>query len=169
MPLYDFTFYDLICRNARIFKDQTAWYEVDDHKTLSFTEYADAVRRLAAGLQATGIRPGDRIGVLGKNSLEFILLYGAAAATGAIVLPINWRLSADEVCFNLNDGQPKLVFVDHEYQDMIDGRRTSLATVEDYVNLKSDKGRFRSFGELSNLSPQDFVPPELNRLRTRLG
>ena len=37
------------------------------------------------------IRLGDRICILGKNSLEFFLLYGAAAGLGAIVLPVNWR------------------------------------------------------------------------------
>ncbi|MCK4791530.1 MAG: AMP-binding protein [Desulfobacteraceae bacterium] len=46
---------------------------------------------------------------LGKNSLEYFLLYGAAAALGAIVLPINWRLSADEIGYNLNAGESKLV------------------------------------------------------------
>ena len=49
---------------------------------------------LAAGLRAKGIAKGDRIGVIGKNSLEYFLLYGAAAALGAEMLPINWRLNS---------------------------------------------------------------------------
>ena len=62
-----------------------AWFEVDDQKTLTFAEIKEQVDRLAGGLQKLGIRKGDRIGTVGKNSLEFFLLYGAAAALGAIV------------------------------------------------------------------------------------
>ena len=116
MGLYNFTFYDVILRNALSFRNREAWLEVDDNRTMSFLQYKENVDRLAAGLQRWGIEKGDRIGVLGKNSLEYFLLYGAAAALGAIMLPINWRLSADEVKFNLNDCEPKLVFVDREFQ-----------------------------------------------------
>ena len=121
MGLYDFTFYDLINRNAQCFRDREAWFEVDDGRTLTFAEYKKQVDRLACGLQNSGIEKGDRIGVLGKNSLEYFLLYGAAAGLGAIVLPINWRLSAEEVAFNLNDCKPKVVFADEEYGELIDG------------------------------------------------
>ncbi len=106
MGLYDFTFYDLINRNAQIFRDLPAWYEVDEDRTLSFGEYKTTVDRVAQGLRKAGIKKGDRLGVLGKNSSAFFLLYGAAAGLGAVVLPVNWRLSAEEVCFNLNDGAP---------------------------------------------------------------
>ena len=89
MGLYDFTFYDLVNRNASSFRNRGAWLEVDDGRSLSFGEYKNKVDCLACGLQKEGIKKGDRIGVVGKNSLEFFMIYGAAAALGAIVLPIN--------------------------------------------------------------------------------
>lgn len=103
MGLHDFTFYDLIKRNAVSFSNLAAWYEDDDQRSLTFAEFKQKVDHLAAGLQKAGLQKGDRIGVLGKNSLEFFLLYGAAAALGGIVLPINWRLSAEETVYNLTD------------------------------------------------------------------
>ena len=114
MGLHDYTFYDLINRNAVSFGSLPAWFEVDDQRSLTFAGYKQKVDQLARGLQKAGLKKGDRIGVLGKNSLEFFLLYGAAAALGGIVLPVNWRLSADEAVFNLNDGQPDFLFVDPE-------------------------------------------------------
>jgi len=78
------------------------------------------VDRLAHGLQNAGVKKGDRIGVLGNNSLEYFLLYGASAALGVIMLPVNWRLSADEVAFNLNDCQPEILFAGNEYQELVD-------------------------------------------------
>ena len=123
MGIYDFTFYDLINRNAVTFGSRICWQEIDDGRELTFAEYKKQVDRLAGGLTHAGIEKGDRIGVLGKNSLEFFLIYGAAARLGAIVLPVNWRLSADEVCYNLNDCQAKIAFVDAEFQQTLLARR----------------------------------------------
>ncbi len=148
MGLHDYTFYDLINRNAVCFKNRTAWLEVDDQRTLTFEEVKQQVDRLAAGLQQAGIQKGDRIGVLGKNSLEYFLLYGAAAALGAVILPINWRLSADEVNFNLSDGTPKFLFVDAEYHSMIDRAKDRLPSVKRYFSLKAPAGQFEDFGTL---------------------
>jgi long-chain acyl-CoA synthetase len=150
MGIYDFTFYDLICRNAESFGDRPAWFEVDDGTTLTFNEYKIRVDRLASGLLKAGVRKGDRLGILGKNSLAYFMLYGAAAAMGAIVLPINWRLSAEEICFNLNDCEPVLLFVDREYQSLIQGKREDLKSIRAFYNLKSNAGEFLDFTSLMN-------------------
>jgi len=148
MGLHDYTFYDLINRNAVSFGDRPAWFEVDDQRLVTFAECKRQVDQLACGLQKTGIKKGDRLGVFGKNCLEYFLLYGAAAATGAIVLPINWRLSAEEAVFNLNDGQPELLFVDPEFQEMIATSQKKLSSVKKYFNLKPPGGKFADFGAL---------------------
>jgi long-chain acyl-CoA synthetase len=150
LGLYDFSFYDLINRNARLYAGLPAWFEVDDDRTLSFEEYKASVDRLAQSLLVAGVSKGDRIGILGKNSLEYFLLYGAAAALGAIVLPINWRLSAEEICFNLNDCTPVVLFVDHEYQELIRNNQSQLGSVKAFYNLKSDAGDFMTFDSLMN-------------------
>jgi acyl-CoA synthetase (AMP-forming)/AMP-acid ligase II len=160
MGICDFTFYDLINRNAVCFKARPAWYEVDDGRTLTFAEYRYMVDRLAKGLQETGIKKGDRIGVYGKNSLEYFVLYGAAAAIGAIVLAINWRLSIDEVLFNLNDGEPSTLFVDAEYQELIATHRDRLPSVKNFFSLKPPLGGFTHFSTLVN-NRGDFHPAEL--------
>jgi long-chain acyl-CoA synthetase len=160
MALHDYTFYDLINRNAICYGNRPAWLEVHDQRTLSFAGVKQQVDRLGAGLQRAGIQKGDRIGVLGKNSLEYFLLYGAAAAVGGIILPINWRLSAEEVVFNLNDGTPKLLFVDAEYQPMIASAKDRLPSVQRYFNLKPPGGQFESFDSLSSISAV-FQPAEI--------
>jgi len=157
MGLYDFTFYDMIKRNAVCFKQRDAWFEVDDSRILTFLQYKEEVDRLACGLQKSGIKKGDRIGILGKNSLEYFLLYGAAGALGAIMLPINWRLSPEEVGYNLNDCEPKLVFVDQEFQEIVEGLRKKLPSVEKYFNLSPKGGTFLNFRSLMDY--QDSFEP----------
>jgi long-chain acyl-CoA synthetase len=113
---------------------------------------------VAAGLQATGIEAGDRIGVLGKNSLEYFLLYGAAAALGAILVPINWRLSAEEVAFNLGDVTPRVLFADAEFQSLVANIRPQLSSVQRCYNLKADAGGFEAFKGLTTTHASPFSP-----------
>jgi len=160
MGLHDYTFYDLISRNALCFHERQAWFEVDDQRSLTFAAYKEQVDRLAGGLQKMGLKKGDRIGVLGKNSLEYFLLYGACAAIGAILVVINWRLSAEEALFNLNDGEPKFLFVDAEYQQMIQSSKKKLSSVEHYFNLKPTGGHFTSWAALMD-SPAAFEPNDV--------
>jgi acyl-CoA synthetase (AMP-forming)/AMP-acid ligase II len=136
MGIFDLTIYDLIRRNAVAFRGRTAWID-ENAPGVTFDGFKGEVDRLAGGLQAAGIEKGDRIGVLGKNSLAYFLLYGAAAATGAIVVPINWRLSAEEVAFNLQDVSPSVLFIDDDFKAVADGIQDRLTTVRHVFSLQS--------------------------------
>jgi len=161
MGLHDLTFYDLIRRNAMAFRRRQAWLDAEDVRTLTFSEFKEQVDRLACGLQKQGVGKSDRIGVLAKNSLEYFLLIGASAALGAIILPINWRLSADEICFIVNDGQPRLLFADKEYQELIQGLKGKLPSVEGYFGLDSKSEEFHDFNFLLD-NPVDFHPVNIS-------
>jgi acyl-CoA synthetase (AMP-forming)/AMP-acid ligase II len=148
MGLYDFTVYDVIVRNSRCFKARPAWLEVSDGRLVTFAEFKDMVDHLVKGLQDIGLKKGEMIGVVGKNSLEYFLLYGAASALGLIVLPINWRLSKDEVEHNLRDGSPELVFVDSEFHGLISALKDNVKSGKGYYSLDTAEGPFRNFGGL---------------------
>ena len=155
MGIYDFSIYDLIRRNAGCFAGRPAWYDADNDNMVTFDGFAKQVDQLATGLRQAGISAGERIGVVGKNSLSFFQIYGAAAALGAIVLPINWRLSADEVVFNLNDCTPSLLFVDDAFSEMVQSIRGKLASLTRIFNL-NDSGPFDAFTDLMVDAPADF-------------
>ncbi|MBN1847404.1 MAG: AMP-binding protein [Deltaproteobacteria bacterium] len=160
MGIYDFTFYNVINRNAVIHKDKDAWLDVIDGRTLTFFQVKNKVDRLACGLQKAGVQKGDRIAVLGKNSLEYFLLYGAASAIGAIVVPLNWRLSPAEVEFNLKDCEPVILFADMEYQNLIKGLKEHLIFIKAYYNLEREGGDFQELNLLLD-NPGDFKPEEI--------
>lgn len=157
MGLYDFTFHDVIRRNAKAFQDATAWYEVETGRTYSFAEIADAAERLAAGLRAQGVRKGDRIAVVGRNSIEFFLIYGAAAVLGAIVVPINWRLSPAELHFNLNDGEPQVIFSDVEFAERVRDRPSAPAPEPRLFTLHGEADGFAPFADLA--ATTESAPP----------
>lgn len=114
MGLYDFTFYDVINTQARQLNTQPAWFEDQTDTTITFGEYKTQVDCLAAGIRQLGVTKGARIAVVGQNSLAFFTVYGAAVALGAIVVPINWRLSPDETLFNINDTSSTVLFGDSD-------------------------------------------------------
>ena len=97
MGLRDFTLFDIVERNARLHPNRLAFLLGDERVT--HAAYRARAERLGAGLARAGVRPGDRVGVVSQNNLEFVDLYGAVARLGAILVPVNWRLSADEVAY----------------------------------------------------------------------
>jgi len=90
-----------------------------ENETLSWHELQRRSRAVAAALRATGLVPGDRVAVIARNApLFFELLFGCAEA-GAILVPVNWRLSAREVAAVLADAAPCCVIAGREQIPLI--------------------------------------------------
>ncbi len=146
MGLYDFTLYDVITRNSRLFENQPAWLEAGQETPLTFGQIKTAVDGLALRLQEIGCQKGDRIGIMGKNCLSYFLLYGAAAALGAIIVPVNWRLSVDEATYVLKDTSPRWIFADNDNPQWVEDIRGRLAEDIPFFNLQPDQGPLEEIG-----------------------
>ena len=146
MGLRDFTLFDIVARNARLYPDRLAFAFED--KGITHAAYLARVEQLAAGLAHSGVEPGDRIIVLSPNNLEFVDLYGAAARLGAIVVPINWRLSAEEIAYIAADVAPKIVIADAGNQAILQGARQKLPTVERWYGIGASAAPFAPYAEL---------------------
>ncbi|MFE3851755.1 long-chain fatty acid--CoA ligase [Streptomyces griseorubiginosus] len=75
---------------------------------------------LAAGLAEQGLRRGDRIAYLGLNSVTFFQTLFAAAHLGAVFVPVNFRLAADEVRHILGDSGAHTVIVEEGHRDLVE-------------------------------------------------
>ena len=139
MGLRDFSLADVIARNASLFPDRTAVVVGD--RRISNAAYRDRVVRLAAGLARAGVGAGDRVAILSHNNLEFVDSYGAVAWLGAILVPINWRLSADEVAYVVSDAAPKVMIADLAHQESLVGRE--FASIRLWVGVGGAIGPFR--------------------------
>jgi acyl-CoA synthetase (AMP-forming)/AMP-acid ligase II len=146
MGLRDFTLFDVAERNARLYPDRPAFVLADERVT--HAEYLTRVERVAAGLAQAGIGPGDRIGLLSQNNLEFVDLYGAAARLGAIVVPINWRLSAEEIEYIVGDAAPKVVIADAGNQQVLQSAQSALSAVERWYGIGGTIAPFAPYSEL---------------------
>ncbi len=102
-----------LSKRALLNPDREAYIDTNSSVRLSFSELNDRSNRIANALLAAGVEKGERIGFLLLNSPEFMESYFAAAKIGAVVVPLNWRLSADELEFILKDsGTRRLIFGD---------------------------------------------------------
>ncbi len=146
MGLRDFTIFDLILRNGRVFANREAW--VFDNRRVTFKEFIREINTLSFGLQKHGIAKGDRIGVLSQNCYEFVLLYGAAARLGAVMLPINWRLTPSEVEYILKDGKPRLLFVGPDFKAAVRSMEGRVGFIERLFTFGAGDGEFVPFSNL---------------------
>jgi long-chain acyl-CoA synthetase len=85
-----------------------------DDAVLTYREVDDAVARLAALLQADGLEPGDRVGVMLPNVPHFAIAYYAVLRAGGIVVPMNPLLKAREIEYYLRDSGARELIVWHE-------------------------------------------------------
>lgn len=157
MGLYDYTIYSFIKRNARVYANRIAL--ISGNQRITHRQFLEKVDQLSCGLSSVGVEKGDRISVLGQNSLEYVYLYGAAAKIGAIILPINWRLNSEEIKYIISDGEPKIFFVSSEFQDMI----TLLISKFSFIKKTYALGQAKDFFEgFNNLMDGKGVCPEVN-------
>jgi long-chain acyl-CoA synthetase len=92
---------------ARKHGDRTALIVED--RQLSFRKLDEMSNRVANGLVAGGVKPGDRVTLFGSNSLEWLVSYYGIVKTGAVVNPINVMLTPDEVRHAVTDSGARAV------------------------------------------------------------
>jgi long-chain acyl-CoA synthetase len=148
MGLRDTTIYDFIRRNAQVYPDKDCM--VFKGARLSHREFKDRCDRLAAGLIKAGISKGDGLGIVAYNCDEFMVLYGAAAKIGAILLPVNWRFQAEEVEFVLNDCTPRFVFAGPDFRPRVSQLAPRVKSIESWYTIGGGEAAdgFRPFAEL---------------------
>lgn len=148
MRVRSFTIYDLYKRNATLYKNRIALQS--DSEKMTYGALFDQVNRVSGWLQSRGIKKGDRIGVLAKNHAYFFPLMGAIAASGAIMVPINFRLSADEIRYNLTNTEPVMMVVDPDFEKMIDDLLPTCPFLRECVTFGNGGGRYIPFASLLN-------------------
>lgn len=84
----------------------------------SFGEMETLTNKVARGLHAEGLLPGDRVLFLGKNSLDYYLAMIGVAKAAACFVPLNWRLAVPELTAVIRDADAQLAIVEREMEPM---------------------------------------------------
>lgn len=131
---------DMLSRSARKFPNKIGI--VSEGKRFSFKSTNERVNGLASMLVKTGLKKGDRIGVLVHNSHQFIEVYFASAKTGGIFCPYNNHLKIGELKDILDYSTPRYLFVDPDFGDAIASIKEGLDYIEHYICLDHSRWPF---------------------------
>jgi len=101
---------------ARVRPDDTAI--TFGAQTYTWAQWRSRISRLAGALRAAGVGRGDRLAVLDLNHLATIELTLAGSFIGAATVPVNFRLSADQIGYILSDCRPVILFVGAQLADV---------------------------------------------------
>ncbi|RRO20730.1 long-chain-fatty-acid--CoA ligase [Saccharopolyspora rhizosphaerae] len=111
------TISDQLARHARKVPDEIALRHGEVSR--SYAEFDERVTRLANALRERGLGVGDRFAVATLNHLETIEAFVAGARIGAICVPVNFRLVADEIAYHFNDSGSSAVITDSYLADAV--------------------------------------------------
>jgi fatty-acyl-CoA synthase len=101
----------------------------------TYAQFADRASRLGGALQEAGIKPGDRVAFLSTNCHRLLEAYYGVLEAGAILLPLNIRLSSDELAYILNDAGAKILFLEKSFLPVVESFRSKLSTVKGFYLL----------------------------------
>ncbi|MQA13214.1 MAG: long-chain-fatty-acid--CoA ligase [Pseudonocardiaceae bacterium] len=121
------TMSDQLARHARKIPDTVALRFETAGRT--YRQLDERVTLLANALRERGVRLGDRVAIAGLNCLEVVEGYLAAVRLGAVGVPINFRLVADEVAYALSDSGATAVVVDAPLADTVAKAREQVSSV----------------------------------------
>lgn len=108
-------------------------YQNGDISQLSFVQLRETALRFAAGLQAKGVKPGDRVFVFMGNTAEYVPLWMGLMLAGAVFVSGNIYLTGPEVAYQLSHSQPTLVLVEPAHEDLIRGVCAEMASTPEIV------------------------------------
>src|SRR5271163_3081588 len=102
----------------------------------TYAQFADRARHLAGALRQAGVKPGDRVAFLSTNCHRLLEAYYGVLEAGAVLLPLNIRLSAGELGYILNDSGASILFVEKQFLPLVEAFRKDLTTVKTFCLLE---------------------------------
>ena len=109
---------------------------VDGDLRWTYAEFFDRCDRWSAALQAMGVRPGDRVAYIAPNMLALLEAFYAVPQIGAVLVPVNYRLAADDFAYILEHSGAKVVCAHPDHLEAVDGMRDRIPGVTHFVALE---------------------------------
>ncbi len=144
---------EILARNARMYPDETALIERDPvngtRKEITWAEFDRQANQVANLLKRMGIGKGSKVVHLLMNSMEWLPLYFGIIRSGAWVVPLNFRFTADDIRFCIEVTEGDVLFFGPEFLERVESIKDSLPTVKEFVYVGDEAVDFAgSYTEL---------------------
>ncbi len=111
----------ILTKRASLSPDLEGFVDIETERRFTFAEWNLRSNRTAHALRGLGVGKGDRVALLLMNSVEYMESFFAIAKIGAVCVPLNWRLTPEELAFIIRDaGAGALIFGDEFRAQVLD-------------------------------------------------
>ena len=128
---------EMLARNARMYPEKTALVEripaEGKRFTITWSEFDRRANRFANALSGMGIKKGDRVMHLMNNSIEWLVAYFGIVRTGALVVPLNFRFTGEDIKYCAAVAEPQVFIFGEEFIERIAGIKEMLSTVKKFI------------------------------------
>ncbi len=146
-------------RTRRLYPTREA--VVDGDLRLTYEEFFARCDRWSAALQALGAKEGDRVAYIAPNTHAELESFYAVPQIGAVLVPLNYRLIADDFAYLINHSGARIVCVHSDYLDPVESIRAQLPGVSAFVALEGTKPGWLDYEMLVAEAPSHFHRPEI--------
>ncbi|GAA1456589.1 long-chain-fatty-acid--CoA ligase [Nocardiopsis exhalans] len=134
---------------------------VDGELRLTYEQFFDRCDRWSSALQGMGVEQGDRVAYIAPNTHAQLESFYAVPQLGAVLVPVNFRLTADDFVYIVNHSGAKVLCVHADQLDAVDSVRDQMPGVERFVALAGARDGWEDYESLVASATPDFMRPEI--------
>jgi acyl-CoA synthetase (AMP-forming)/AMP-acid ligase II len=134
---------------------------VDGDLRLSYEQFFDRCDRWSSALQGLGVQPGDRVATIAPNTHAQLESFYAVPQVGAVLVPVNYRLTADDFVYIVNHSGASVVCADGDYLDAVDGVRDQMPEVRQFVALRGARDGWLDYEAAIAAASPEFSRPDI--------
>ena len=150
---------DLARRARRLYGDRESI--VDGERRFTYEGFLDRSDRWSAALQSLGVRPGDRVVYIAPNTHAQLESFYAVPQIGAVLVPVNYRLTPPDFAYMIQHSGSRLVCVHSDYLEAVDSIRADIPAVEHFVALEGGGSGWLNYEQMIAATRPTFERPEI--------
>src|SRR5256884_363311 len=135
---------------------------VDGNLRLSYEQFFDRCDRWSAALQRMGVRQGDRVAYIAPNVHQQLESFYAVPQIGAVLVPVNYRLTADDFAYIIDHSGATVVCATEDYLDSVDGIRDRIGGVKQFVALTGSRAGWLDYEATLATESSDVRRPDIS-------
>ena len=134
---------------------------VDGDLRLTYGQFLDRCDRWSSILQQLGVGQGDRVAYIAPNTHAQLESFYAVPQVGAVLVPVNYRLTPDDFAYLINHSGARIVCAHSEYLAAVESIRAQLPGVDHFVALQGAQPGWLDYETLLAESAREFAPPKI--------
>ncbi len=134
---------------------------IDGELRLTYAQFFERCDRWSAALQKLGVKPGDRVAYIAPNTHAQLESFYGVPQIGAVLVPINYRLSHEEIAYIITHSGSTVVCAHEDYLETVDRVRDQIAGVRHFVALEGKRGNWLDYEALLAGAPAGVTRPPI--------